>query len=258
MNSLITRIGLVATAVWLAGSLHLAAADAAAAGGPALRVGVAPVSPPMIFKEGKQIVGVEADCAQALGRELGRPIQFVELPWEDLLDALVEGKIDLIMSSVSITRARQFRVAFSEPYLRIGQMALVRADEKFRYALLPGALANQAIGVKKGTTGDLLVQQEFPRAKRKYYKSGDEGARALVKKSIDLYIEDAPMIWYLAGVYEAQGLVAAPMTFSDEVLGWAMRRSDNALRESVNAFLKKTAESGELNRILRRWMPKFQ
>lgn len=235
-------------------ALNLGAAEAA----PPLRVGVAPVTPPMIFKEGTKIVGLEADFAQALGRELGRPVQFVELAWEDLIDALNDDRIDIIMSSMSVTRARQFRAAFSVPYLRIGQMALVRANDKFNSGLLFKSLADRPVGVRKGTTGDLLVQQEFPRAKRKYYKSDDEGALALSKGKIDLFIDDSTMIWYLAGVYEAKGLTVAPLVLSEEVLAWGMKRPDSALQASANAFLKRIAASGELDQILHRWIPKLQ
>ncbi len=252
---------LTKTIIWLSLGLvvtngTLSAGEPPSAGKSALRVGVAPNMPPMIFREGKNIAGVEADLAQALGRKLGRSITFVELPWEDLIDALEANKIDIVMSSMSITRARQARVAFSEPYLRIGQMALARADERF--SVLSTGLANKKIGVKKATTGDLLVQQDFPRAKRKYFDSGDEAAKALSKKKIDLYFSDSTMIWYLAGKYEAEGLVAAPMVFSNEILAWAMRRSDAALVESVNQALKDMFASGELNRVLLRWIPKFE
>ena len=224
----------------------------------ALRVGVAPNLPPMIFKEGAKIVGVEADLAQAVGRELGRSIKLVEMPWPDLLDSLEANKVDIIMSSMSITRARQARVAFSEPYLRIGQMALVRADQKFRFSPLGTSFSSQTVGVIKATTGDLLMQQEYPRAKRKYFDSGEEAAKALSKKRIDAYLSDSTMIWYLAGKYEAQGLVAAPIIFSNETLAWAMRRSDAELVASVNKVLKGMNDSGELKRVLMRWIPKFE
>jgi ABC-type amino acid transport substrate-binding protein len=41
-----------------------------------LRVGVAPNMPPMVFKEGGGIAGIEADLANVLGRELGRTRTF--------------------------------------------------------------------------------------------------------------------------------------------------------------------------------------
>ncbi len=84
--------------VFIAACTCLLAAEPAANDQPPLRVGVAPNMPPMIFKQGKTIAGVEADLAQALGRELNRPVAFVELAWVDLIDALEANKIDVIMS----------------------------------------------------------------------------------------------------------------------------------------------------------------
>ena len=59
-----------------------------------LRVGVAPSLPPMIFKEGDRYVGAEADLAEAMGRDLGRWVVFVEEKWENLIDALCDNRID--------------------------------------------------------------------------------------------------------------------------------------------------------------------
>jgi polar amino acid transport system substrate-binding protein len=248
----------IAAILVLAGAAVAGAADPSSPAKPPLRVGISPNSPPMAFKEGKTIVGVEPDLAQLVGRELGRPVQFVELRWEDLFDALEQQKADIIMSAVSVTRARMMRMAFSDPYVRVGQMALVRGDEKYRYALLENSLADQTLGVKKATTADILVQQDFPRAKRKYFESGEEAAKALVKKRIDLFFSDSTVIWYLAGKFESQGLVALPSVFSDETLAWPMRRSDTQLIEAVNRALKSIMANGELNQVLRRWMPKFE
>src|SRR5688572_3352430 len=100
-----------------------------------LRVGVTANFPPMIYKEGGKLVGVEADFARALGEELGRPVSLVELNWEDQIPALVEGRTDIVMSSMSITRPRQLRVAFTRPYLAMGQGVLVRREDANKYLL---------------------------------------------------------------------------------------------------------------------------
>jgi polar amino acid transport system substrate-binding protein len=212
----------------------------------------------MIFKESGHFVGVEAELAQALGHELGRQVIFVEEKREELIDALCDDRLDIIMSSMSITAARSYRIAFSDPYLQIGQMALARADEKYKYLLNIAAQAQRGVGVKPGTTADFLVRQELPTATRKYFTDGEEAAAALARKKIDLFISDAPMIWYLAGRYESKGLVVTPLVLTQEQLGWGLRRTDTELCGAVNAFLKKARTSGELNRALSKWMPGFQ
>ncbi len=232
--------------------------SAAAADTTTLRVGVSAKAPPMIFKQSGQIVGVEADLAQALGQAMGRKVVFVEEDWEDLIDALCSDRIDIIMSGMSITPARSYRVGFTVPYFRVGQIALARATETYAYSLDLAGQAKRGIGVKPGTTADFLVRQEFPKAKRKYYKTGDDAANALVKKNIDLFISDGPLIWYLASMYENKGLAVTPLLLNQEDLGWAVRRTDTQLLQSANTFLQQANSSGKLRAVFSKWMPGFR
>jgi ABC-type amino acid transport substrate-binding protein len=218
-----------------------------------LRVGVSPVFPPMVFKQGKDLAGVEVDLARALGEKLGRKVSFVELPWEDQIEALTAGRTDIIMSSMSLTPARRYVIDFSRPYLIVGQMTLVRREDQHRYLLgfpiqLPGT-----VGVLKATTGDFLVQRDFPKARRKVFSSAAEAVQALKRKKIDLFISDSTLVWHLAGLNAADGLVAVPIALSEEQLAWGMRKGDEKLLAAANEFLQKATQDGSLTRLFRRW-----
>jgi len=53
--------------------------------------------------------------------------------WEDEIEALLNGRIDIIMSGMSITKAREVRIAFTEPYLKSGLLAAFRAEDTKKY-----------------------------------------------------------------------------------------------------------------------------
>ena len=55
-----------------------------------LRVGVTPNAPPLIFKQGNKIVGLEADFARELAKYLDKSLRFVELEWQDQIPALLD------------------------------------------------------------------------------------------------------------------------------------------------------------------------
>jgi len=80
-----------------------------------LRVGVSPNAPPLIYKQGEKIVGLEAEFAKEFAQYLGKSVRFIEVEWVDLIPALLENQIDIIMSGMSITKMRQVRISFSEP-----------------------------------------------------------------------------------------------------------------------------------------------
>jgi ABC-type amino acid transport substrate-binding protein len=223
-----------------------------------LRVGITPNQPPMAFKQDGKIVGVEADFARALGAQLGREVKFVEVDWEDQIPELVANHTDIIMSSMSITKLRQLRVSFCNPYLQIGQMTLIRSEDANKYLLGFPAPPPGVIGVIKATTGDFVVQQDLPSSKRKEYTTGEEGARALLKKKIDLFISDSPTIWWLASENEASGLTVVPQLLTDEQLAWAVNKSNPGLHDAANAALDKWQKDGTAQRILKQWVPAYK
>jgi len=135
---------------------------------------------------------------------------------------------------------------------------LVRREDANQYLLGFPSLPKGTIGVLKGTTGDFLVQQEFSRSKRKEFKTPMDAAKALAKKKIDLFVCDVPIVWWLAGTHEAEGLVPVKILFSEEQLAWAVRKSDSDLLESVNRALEKLQKTGRATTILKCWIPLYK
>ncbi len=244
--------------IWQGLAACLLACTTLASADDVLRVGITPNQPPMAFKQNGKIVGVEADFAKALGAQLGREVKFVEVDWEDQIPELLANHTDIIMSSMSITTLRQLRVNFCAPYLQIGQMTLVRAEDANKYLLGFPDPPQGVIGVIKATTGDFVVQQDLTHSKRKEYTSGEEAAHALIKKRIDLFISDSPTIWWLAAENEANNLVAVPQLLTNEQLAWAVNKSNPGLRDAANAALDKWQKDGTAQRILKQWVPAYK
>lgn len=243
---------------WLAGC---STPPAASLGGPdgtnVLRVGVTATMPPMIFKRNGEYAGIEADLARQLAADLGKTVRFVEVPWDKQIDALLEGRTDIIMSSMSITPARAMRIEFTRPYMKSGQTALVRRTEAT--AMRVGMFSSSTrVGTQRGTTGDYFVQQEFPRTKRVYFDTAQAGARALIDKRIDVFIHDAPVNMWLASVNEANGLIVIPTMLTQEYLAWGVRKDDASLRDAADAFLDKARQNGTLQTTIHRWLPQWQ
>jgi polar amino acid transport system substrate-binding protein len=221
-----------------------------------LRVGVTANMPPMIFKQGQEYTGLEADLARALAADLGKNVRFVELRWDDQIDALLNGRTDIIMSNLSITPSRSMRIDFTKPYLRSGQAALVRRDEAA--AMRIGIFtAQRRIGVQRATTGDYYVQQDLSRANRITYASATAGAQALIDKRIDVFIHDAPVNWWLASENEAKGLTVIPALLTQEFLAWGVRKDETDLRDAANRFIDKAQQNGQMQSAINRWIPRW-
>jgi ABC-type amino acid transport substrate-binding protein len=219
-------------------------------------VGVTPNYPPVIFKRNGQIAGLEADLARRLAAELKRPVEFVEMSWERQIPALLEGKIDIIMSGMSITQARQARITCSQPYLTGGLMIAFRAEDASKYTSLNNAMESiPAVGFVAGTTGEVYARDKFREGNRMVpVKSASEAALALKNGRIDIFVHDAPSIVWIVSENEAE-LKLLPELLNIEYLGWGLRRDDRELLVMVNALLNRWKNDGTLKETILKWLP---
>jgi ABC-type amino acid transport substrate-binding protein len=225
---------------------------------PVLRVGMAPNYPPIIFKEQGHFMGLEADLARGLSKELGRRIELVELAWKALIPSLEAGQIDVIMSGMSITEARERRVRFVAPYLRVGQMAIFRKADRLLFgspSLL--ALTRRRVGFVAGTTGAAYVQEHLPQAQHVPLASTEEGLHALRTGTIDVFIHDAVTAWRVGSNESNNILTSSYSPLTEEYLAWAVRKTDDALYSALTSVLERWKRSGHLQELFNKWL-KFQ
>ncbi|WP_269539206.1 substrate-binding periplasmic protein [Cerasicoccus fimbriatus] len=222
-----------------------------------LKVGVTPDSPPLVFKSGGEYQGVEIDLANLLGRELGRPVVFVDVAWDEQFKALEEGKTDIIMSGMTVTREREEAVAFSPPYLNFGQMSLVRKGERARFTSLRSLLdTTSKVGVIPETTGADFVKKNFKNADVQEFDTPDSAVDAVVKGDSDIFVYDSPVILWLGGKREMEQVAPININLTIEYLAWAMRKDDRKLQDQVAKALFTFENDGRLQTVLNRWLPR--
>lgn len=227
--------------------------DATRPGAPPLRVGITPNYPPLAFQKQGTLSGLEPDLARAVGRELGRAVVFVERPWQALIPSLEAGEIDVIMSGMSITEARQRRVSFVEPYLRVGQMAIVRKADLIDLGS-PELLyrTDRRVGFEAETTGEALVKSKIPKAQYVPFTSADEGLQALRQGQIDAFVHDAITAWRVGELQDTIEALFFPLT--EEYLAWAVRKDDEVLHSELDAIVAKWQRSGRFQDMFNKWL----
>ena len=222
-----------------------------------LRVGVSPMSPPIQYWEKNKLAGLEIDFADKLGEELGREVEYVDLKFEKLIPALLNNEIDIIMAGMSSTKIRELQVAFATPYMRVGQMPLVRLEDRNLYNFpLDVVMTDKRIGAQENTTSEYLLVKEFPKAKKKLFASHSNGLSALKSKKIDLLILDSPYVLWMAMKSDGK-LAVLPFLLTEESLAWAVRKSETDLLESVNIALAKWKETGQMDAMIKNQIPGF-
>jgi hypothetical protein len=141
-----------------------------------LRVGMSGDQPPLNFKTNTgEFAGFEVDMARGMAGLMGVELEIVQKPFGELLGALESGKVDMVLSGMTITAQRNLRVAFIGPYYLSGKSILTKS------AALAGlsspADLNRAevkLATLKGSTSQDFVEMLLPEAT--LVGSGDRAA----------------------------------------------------------------------------------
>ena len=132
----------------LLGALAASAVPRLARAADALQVGSYPSNPPFEFKDDAgHFQGFEIDLVNAIAATLGRPVEITDLGFQALFAATASHRVDLAISSITVTPARLQNQDFTQPYLDTnlaliaGPASRVKALEDIKGATL-GAIAS--------------------------------------------------------------------------------------------------------------------
>lgn len=222
-----------------------------------LRAGVDANYPPIVFKKDGAIRGIEADLAERLENRLGVDIQFVEMPFSELIAALNTGKIDLVMSGMSATERRQSLVRFVTPYMTIGQVAIVRAADKDRFDKPKEALYVNGlrVGCESRTTGMTFAANNMLLAEIIQYDSVAAGLDGLRKGEVAVFIHDSPTAWRIAADAEDSDLAVLTAPLTEEPLAWAVRNEDEDLFRNLDRAMRALKKEGKIKAVVSKWVP---
>ncbi len=208
-----------------------------------LVVGMELAYPPFETKDtqGKPY-GVSVDLATAFADYLGLPIEIQNTNWTGLIPALETGKVDMVISSMTITEKRKESVDFSHGYAKAYLAFMVNVNAEVSQAADLNQ-TNKTIVVKTGSTGDTYVSANYPKAT--ILRLDDESAAVaeVVNGRADAFIYDQLTI---TRNVNANASTLKAVFIPDQVAEeWgAAFKKGSELTAKFNAFLVKFTQHG--------------
>jgi len=163
-------------------------------GGREIKVGSDTTYPPFetVNEQTKEIEGFDVDLVAEICKRANCKPTFITTAWDGIFVALAQGQFDAVASGVTINDERRKTVEFSEPYLRYGQVVLVRSDESAITGV--DALTGKKVAVQTGTTNDekaTALQKEGKVGDVRRYENFALAVKALMNKDVDAVIIDS-------------------------------------------------------------------
>ncbi len=228
-------------------------------GGREIVVAVENAYPPYNFidKETGEGAGWDYDAWRAICKLLNCKPIFKETAWEGIFEAAAAGEFDVAADGITITEERKKTVAFSDPYMRYGQVVLVNADEtEIKDKDTLAALTDKVVGVQLGTTNEATAIEIVGEARVKSFDTFDGAVVALMAGDVDAVIIDSTA----ASGFIAQNpgkLKIAGDKFTSEELGFVFKQGSELI-EPVNAALAALKADGTLDALYTKWFEEYK
>ncbi len=164
-----------------------------------LRVGVSLFTPWTLKNQKGELIGFEIDVANQLAKDLGVEVDLKVFDWKDIIPALLNEQIDIVVAGMTITPQRALKVSFSQPYADsgVGLATNVTLTKGFT-GLQDLNLPTTKIAAISKTVSEDLVRRIFPKAKLTSYSSSQEAIQALLDGQVHGYVEHNPIPTFLA------------------------------------------------------------
>ena len=194
-------------------------------------------------------VGFEIDLVNEVAKRMGKTVVIENIPFNGLFSAVQSGRIDIAISSITITDKWLESVTFAQPYYDSDQSLTVKAGGPASLAEMSGKI----VGVDTGSTGDMWVADHMAEAgfaSVQRYEGLAPAMLDLAAGRIDGYISDIPaLLYYVKDKPELQ--VVARITTGEKYS--MMFAKDAPLATEANDVLTTLKGEGFIAALHEKW-----
>lgn len=239
-----------------AASVFALAANAAMADGHSMtiKIGTEGAYPPFNnLNSAGELEGFDIDIAKALCAEMKAQCEFVTQDWDGIIPALIAGKFDAIIASMSITPERMEKVDFTAKYYNTPPALAVPKDSDIMGSS-PADVAGKTIGAQASTTHSNYAEATYTDADVKLYPTADEYKLDVANGRLDGVVDDIIVLqeWLNSedgACCKIAGTITPVPAIHGEGAGIAVRKGETELAEKFNAAIDAIRANGTYKEI---------
>lgn len=225
---------------------------------PVLNVGTESFNPPFVMQGSKnEIFGFDIDMMNSLCKAMQKTCKYHVMRFDELLNAVATGQVDMAISSITITPERAKIVNFSLPYLMSYSRFITQpstAPTTFNLAYLN----NKKIGLEAGTVfAQQLDAMGVKNPQLKYYPTISTQLSGLSAGEVDLILLDNPTANYWASNSSETFKLAGPAYMYGYGLAIAVNPNQPALLNTINQVLLQYQNSNDYKQNYNRYLLEF-
>ena len=210
---------------------------------------------PMTFKQSDgTLAGMDINLAELMANAMKVKLVIKIMPFDELIPALHSGKVDVVISNMTINPSRNMDVAFVGPYLTSGK-CVVTKEETLAKADEAGDLdiKDVRLAVLKGSTSETFVRTLMPKAAVRTIENNQEGAEMVASGKASGMLTDLPVCLATIKNNPDAGFVTVVSLLSYEPIGIAVQGNDPLFINWTENFLERITQTALLDVLAVKW-----
>ncbi len=199
--------------------------------------------------------GFSIDMVKELARAMGVKLVLVNTDFDGMIPALLSNKFDIISAGMTITQERNLRINFSNPYIVIGQSALVAKKHEGKVKSWRDLNKPEFLVVSRlGTTGEVATKRMLPKAQYKSFEKEVDGSLEVLNGRADAWIYDMPYNVLFMAEQGGDKMYHLDEPFTYEPLGFGVKKGDPDFINFLNNFIAQFKSDGRYDRLYNKWI----
>ena len=211
----------------------------ASALGQALVNGIDKDYPPFAYIDEKgNAAGFDVDSMNWIAKKMGFTVEHKPFEWKTIVQMVVENKIQMVCSGMSITEERAKQVNFSDPYWTLRKIFIAKKGAGLtKEKILSGKIR---LGVQQGTSEDQIVQGMLKEGQANFtivqYATPSDAIADLINGRTAAMAIDNPPFEY--AVRAGRPVEEVATIREDDHFGVAINKSNPDLLKTINEGYK--------------------
>lgn len=193
--------------------------------------------------------GVSVDIMKAYAKFANIDIEIKNIEWTGLIPALKTGKIDAIISSMTITDERKKTIDFTIPYAQT-YLAILAPKKSDINSIDDLNKTGKKVAVKKGSTGNIYAINNIKNAEILLFDKENTAMLEVIQEKADGFLYDQLTIYRNQQKHpDTTKAILTPFQEEPEYWGIGVRKGDTNLKNSLNAFINSAKNDGTFDEI---------
>lgn len=221
-----------------------------------LVLGTSGNQPPMtMLDENGKPAGFDVDLADLMSQALGVKLVTKVIPFNDLLSALESGKVDVVLSNMTMNPKRNMRVAFVGPYMTSGKCLITKKENLAKTDDAKELnIPQMNLVVLKGSTSEDIVRTLMPNVKLTTVEDIGKGIKMVADDKVGGMMADYPVCLHTISKNPKAGFVSVFSLLTYEPIGVALPANDPLFVNWTSNFLERLDKTLTLEMLAKKWL----